>query len=322
MKTVRIHETGGPEVLLYEDAPDPSPGPGETLVDIKAIGVNFTDVASRRGATPPGDLPWTPGREAAGVVTAVGEGVSEVSVGDRVAYAMYTGTYAERQAVPSWLVVRLPEGMEFATAAATMIQAMTAHFLVFDIVRLNPGDAALVHAGAGGMGSMLIQMLKQVGAQVFTTVSTDAKAEVARGLGADVVINYTQHDFEEEVKRATGGQGVKIVYDSVGLSTFAKGMNCLGRRGYMALYGSASGLIPPVDTTILWNGSLSLTRPTLADFTATREELLRRANEVLDWVATGQLKLNISLNLPLSEAHEAHRQLEGRLTTGKVLLTP
>ena len=235
---------------------------------------------------------------------------------------MYTGTYAERHAVPSRLLVRLPEDMEFATGAATMIQAMTAHFLVFDIVRLNPGDAALVHAGAGGMGTMLIQMLKRVGAQVFTTVSTEAKAQVAKDMGADVVINYTQQDFEEEVQRATGGQGVRIVYDSVGLSTFAKGINCLGRRGYMALYGSASGLIPPVDTTVLWNGSLSLTRPTLADFTATREELLRRANEVLGWVSTGELELNISLNLPLSEAQEAHRQLEGRLTTGKVLLTP
>lgn len=322
MKTVRIHETGGPDVLSYEDAPDPSPGPGEALVEIKSIGVNFTDVASRRGSTPPGSFPWTPGREAAGVVIAVGEGVSEVSVGDRVAYAMHTGTYAERQNVPSWLLVRLPEDMEFAAGAATMIQAMTAHFLVFDIIRLNPGDAALVHAGAGGMGTMLIQMLKRVGAQVFTTVSTEAKAQVAKDMGADVVINYTREDFEEEVRRATGGQGVRIVYDSVGLSTFAKGINCLGRRGYMALYGSASGPIPAVDTTILWSGSLALIRPTLADFTSTREELLRRANEVLGWVSTGELELNISLNLPLSGAQEAHRQLEGRLTTGKVLLTP
>ncbi len=322
MKTVRLYETGGPEVLVYEDAPDPSPGPGEALVDIKAIGVNFTDVASRRGATPPGDFPWTPGREAAGVVTAVGEGVSEVSVGDRVAYAMHTGTYAERQNVPAWLLVRLPDGMEFATAAATMIQAMTAHFLVFDIIRLNPGDRALVHAGAGGMGTMLIQMLKRVGAQVFTTVSTEAKAEIAKGMGADVVINYTTQDFEEEVKGATGGQGLRIVYDSVGLATFDKGLNCLGRRGYMVLYGSASGLIPPVDTTVLWNGSLALMRPTLGDFASNREELVRRADEVLDWVATGQLKLHVSLSLPLSQAHEAHRQLEGRLTTGKVLLTP
>ena len=322
MKVIRAHEIGGPEVLTYEDAPDPTPEPGQALIDIKSIGVNYTDVSSRRGTNPPDSLPWTPGREAAGVVTSLGEGVSEVAVGDRVAYAMHTGTYAEQQAVPSWLLVRLPEDMEFATGAATMLQAMTAHFLVFGITRLNPGDPVLVHAGAGGMGVMLIQMLKRIGARVFTTVSTEAKAEIAKGLGADTVINYTHQDFEDEVKTATAGQGLRIIYDAVGLTTFAKGMNCLGRRGYMMLYGQASGPVPPIDSGMLRNGSLFLTRPTLGDYTATREELLQRADEVLNWVATGQLKLHIGLTLPLSEAEEAHRQLEGRLTTGKILLTP
>ena len=298
MKVIRAHEIGGPEVLTYEDAPDPTPEPGQALIDIKSIGVNYTDVSSRRGTNPPDSLPWTPGREAAGVVTSLGEGVSEVAVGDRVAYAMHTGTYAEQQAVPSWLLVRLPEDMEFATGAATMLQAMTAHFLVFGITRLNPGDPVLVHAGAGGMGVMLIQMLKRIGARVFTTVSTEAKAEIAKGLGADTVINYTHQDFEDEVKTATDGQGLRIIYDAVGLTTFAKGMNCLGRRGYMVLYGQASGPVPPIDSGMLRNGSLFLTRPTLGDYTGTREELLQRADEVLNWVATGQLKLHIGLTLP------------------------
>ena len=322
MKAIKAHEIGGPEVLRYEDVPNPSPEPGHALIEIKSIGVNYTDVSSRRGTNPPASLPWTPGREAAGVVTAIGEGVSEVAVGDRVAYAMHTGTYAQQQSVPSWLLVRLPGNMEFSTGAATMLQGMTAHFLVFGITRLNPGDPVLVHAGAGGMGLMLIQILKRLGARVFTTVSTDAKAELAKGAGADTVINYTHQDFEDEVKKATDGQGLRIIYDAVGLTTFAKGLNCLGRRGYMVLYGQASGPVPPIDSGALRNGPLFLTRPTLGDYTATREELLQRADEVLGWVATGQLKLHIGLTLPLAEAQEAHRQLEGRLTTGKILLTP
>ena len=322
MKAVRAHEIGGPEVLRYEDVDNPRPEPGQALIEIKSIGVNYTDVSSRKGTNPPASLPWTPGREAAGVVTAIGEGVSEVAVGDRVAYAMHTGTYAQQQAVPSWLLVRLPEDMEFSTGAATMLQAMTAHFLVFGITRLNPGDPVLVHAGAGGMGLMLIQMLKRLGTRVFTTVSTDAKAEIAREAGADTVINYTHQDFEDAVKKDTDGQGLRIIYDAVGLTTFAKGLNCLGRRGYMVLYGQASGPVPSIDSGALRNGSLFLTRPALGDYTATREDLLQRANEVLEWVAAGQLKLHIGLTLPLSEAQEAHRQLEGRLTTGKILLTP
>ena len=322
MKAIRAHQTGGPEVLVYEDVDDPALGPGQALVDIKAIGVNYTDVASRKGANPPDSFPWTPGREAAGVVTALGAGVSEVAVGDRVAYAMHTGTYTQRQSVPSWLLVRLPEQMDFSSGAATVLQGMTAHFLVFGITRLNPGDPVLVHAGAGGMGLMLIQMLSRLGARVFTTVSTEAKAELAKGAGADTVINYAEQDFEEEIKKATGGEGLRIIFDAVGLTTFAKGLNCLGRRGYMALYGAASGPVPLVDSGLLRNGSLFLTRPNLGDYTSTREELLQRADEVLDWVQTGQLKLHIGLTLPLAEAAEAHRQMEGRQTTGKILLMP
>jgi NADPH2:quinone reductase len=322
MKAVRAHEVGGPEVLRYEDVPEPSPGPGQALVDIRAIGVNYTDVSSRKGTNPPPGLPWTPGREAAGVVKAVGEGVDEVSVGDRVAYAMYTGSYAAEAVVPSWLLVPLPEGMEFTTGAATMLQAMTAHFLTFGITQLNPGDRALVHAGAGGVGLLLIQMLKKCGVYVFTTVSTENKALLAREAGADATINYTQQDFAEEISKATGGQGVRIVFDAVGKTTFDQSIKSLGRRGYLAFYGQASGAVGPIDTGALRNGSLFLTRPSLGDYTATREELLHRAGEVLGWVGSGELKLHVGLTLPLSQAAEAHRQLEGRLTTGKVLLIP
>ena len=322
MKAVRAHEIGGPEVLKYEDVADPVPEAGQALVDIKSIGVNYTDVSSRKGTNPPASFPWTPGREAAGVVTAVGEGVTEVAVGDRVAYAMHTGSYAQKAAVPSRLLVELPQSMDFATGSAAMLQGMTAHFLVFGITRLNPGDRALVHAGAGGMGLLLIQMLKRLGVQIFTTVSTDAKAQLAKYAGADNVILYTQQDFEEEIKKATDGQGVSIVYDAVGETTFEKGLNCLGTRGYMARFGAASGAIGPVDSGVLRDGARFLTRPSLGDYTSTRDELLQRANEVLAWVGSGELKLHVSQTLPLEQAVEAHRQLEGRQSTGKILLTP
>ncbi len=322
MKAVRAHEVGGPEVLRYEDVPELTPGPGEALVDIRAIGVNYTDVSSRKGTNPPASLPWTPGREAAGIVKAVGEGVAEVSVGDRVAYAMCTGSYAQEAVVPSWLLVPLPDGVEFSTGAATMLQAMTAHFLTFGVAQLNPGDRALVHAGAGGVGLLLIQMLKKCGAYVFTTVSTEEKAQLAKEAGAHITINYPQQDFAQEVKNATDGQGVRIVFDAVGKTTFDNSIKSLGRRGYMVFYGQASGAVPSVDSSVLRNGSLFLTRPSLGDYTATREELLHRANEVLGWVRSNELKLHIGLTLPLSEAVEAHRRLEGRQTTGKVLLMP
>ena len=322
MKTVRIYQTGGPEVLNYEDAPEPAPAPGHALIDIRSIGVNYTDVSSRKGTNPPDAFPWTPGREAAGVVTAVGEGVTEVAVGDRVAYAMHTGTYSQVHSVPSGLLVRIPDGMDFATAAATMLQGMTAHFLVYGIAHLNPGDHVLVHAGAGGMGLWLIQLLKRLGVYVHTTVSTEEKAELASGAGADHTINYTRQDFEEEIRNATNGQGLKMVMDSVGATTFDQGMRLLGRRGYMALYGQAGGPVGQVDSGILRGGSLFLTRPSLGDYTATREELVQRADDVLNWVQSGEVRLYVGLELPLSEAREAHRKLEGRETTGKILLTP
>ena len=322
MKTVRIYQTGGPEVLNYEDAPEPSAAPGQALVEIRSIGVNYTDVSSRKGTNPPDSFPWTPGREAAGVVTAVGEGVTEVSAGDRVAYAMHTGTYSQLHSVPSWLLVRIPDGMEFATAAATMLQGMTAHFLVYGIAALNAGDRVLVHAGAGGMGLWLIQLLKRLGVFVHTTVSTEEKADLAAGAGADHVILYTRQDFEEEIRREADGQGIKMVMDAVGATTFEKSMRLLGRRGYMALYGQASGAVDQVDSGLLRSGSLFLTRPSLGDYTATRDELVRRADDVLRWVQSGEVKLYVGLDLPLSAAREAHRRLEGRETTGKILLTP
>ena len=322
MKAIRAYEIGGPDVLKLEDVPDPTPGHGQAVVDLKSIGVNYTDVSSRKGTNPPGSFPWTPGREGCGVVTAIGEGVSEVVVGDRVAYAMHTGSYAERQAVPSWLLVRIPDSMDFTTGAASLLQGMTAHFLVFGIARLNPGDQVLVHAGAGGMGLLLIQLLKHLGVHIFTTVSTDAKAELAKQAGADQTILYTQEDFEAEILKATGGQGVRMVLDAVGETTFEKGFKCLGRRGYMVLYGQAGGAVTDTNTRALQNGSLYLTRPSLGDYTATRDELLGRAEEVLRWVQSGELKLHIGLTLPLADAVEAHRQLEGRETVGKILLTP
>ena len=239
------------------------------MVDIKSIGVNYTDVSSRKGTNPPASFPWTPGREGCGVVTAIGEGVTEAAVGDRVAYAMHTGSYAERQAVPSWLLVRIPDAMDFATGSASLLQGMTAHFLVFGIARLHPGDQVLVHAGAGGMGLLLIQLLKRLGVHVFTTVSTEAKAEVAKRAGADQTMLYTQQDFEDEIRKATDGQGVKMVLDAVGQTTFEKGFKCLGRRGYMVLYGQAGGAVTDTNTRALQNGSLFLTRPSTTQQTAT-----------------------------------------------------
>ena len=322
MKTVRIHQTGGPETLRYEDAPEPSPGPGQALVEIKTIGVNYTDVSSRKGANPPDAFPWTPGREAAGIVTAIGPDVTEVAPGDRVAYAMHTGTYAQRHCVPSWLLVPISDAMDFPTAAAAMLQGMTAHFLVYGITPINPGDRVLVHAGAGGMGLWLIQLLKRQGAHIFTTVSTDAKAELAQNAGADQAIIYTRQDFEQEIQTATNGEGVRLILDAVGATTFNKGLRILSRRGYMVLYGQAGGPVSEIDSNALRHGSLYLTRPSLGDYTATRQELLQRANDVLTWVQTNQIQLHISLELPLSQAQEAHRQLENRQTTGKILLTP
>lgn len=323
MKAVRVHEHGGPEVLRYEDVPDPKPGPGQVLVDIQAIGVNFIDIYYRTGLYP-STLPTGLGEEAAGVVAAVGEGVTEVKVGDPVVYVLgRSGSYAERAVVPADRLIKLAEGLDMRSAAAVLLQGMTAHFLAHSTYPLKAGDKALIHAGAGGVGQLLIQMAKRLGAYVFTTVSTEAKAALATQAGADKVILYTKENFTQVVREATNGRGVQVVYDSVGKDTWEGSLNCLAPRGYLVLCGWASGVVPPVDPRLLQSkGSLYLTRPTLGDYTATREELRWRAGEVLNWVASGELRVHIHKTFPLAEAAAAHRELEGRLTAGKVLLVP
>ena len=321
MKAIRIHQPGGAEVLQYEDVDDPQAGPGQALVDVQAVGINFADVYARKGANP-ANLPTILGQEAAGVVTAIGEGVTEVAVGDTVAYCGVPGAYAQKQAASSHRLVKMPQGIDARMGAAVMLQGMTAHYLAYSAYPLKPGDSCLVHAGAGGVGLLLIQIAKHLGAQVITTVSTEAKAQLAKEAGADVVINYAREDFEDETKKATGGKGVNVAYDSVGQDTFHKSLSCTMRRGTMVLYGQASGSVEPVNPQIFNPGSKFFCRPTLVDYTATREELEWRASDLLGWIKSGQLKLRIEHEFPLSEAAEAHRQLEGRATTGKVLLIP
>jgi NADPH2:quinone reductase len=322
MKAIRVHETGGIEKLQYEDLPVPSPGPGQARVALRAIGVNFIDTYHRRGwyKLP---LPFTPGMEGAGVVDAVGEGVAAVRPGDRVAWAMSMGSYAESALVNANVLVRLPDGTDFLAGAAVMLQGMTAHYLAYSTFPLRSGETALVHAGAGGVGLLLTQIARMIGARIIATVSTPQKAELARNAGADHVILYDETDFEAEVKRITGGRGVDVVYDSVGKTTFDKSLNCLRPRGMMVLFGQSSGIVPPLDPGLLAaKGSLYLTRPTLGHYTLDREELEWRASDVLGWVAGGKLKLRIERTYPLSSAADAHRDLEGRQTTGKLLLLP
>ena len=322
MKAVQINDFGGPEAMQYQDVADPAPGEGEAVVRIEAAGVNYTDVYSRAGINPGPPLPRTIGVEGAGVVTAVGGGVTEVAPGDAVVYCSVNGSYAEQAVVPAWRLIRRPAGLDAKAGAAAMLQGMTAHYLCHSTYAVQPGDGVIVHAGAGGMGLILTQMIKMLGGYVFTTVSTEEKAELSRGAGADQVINYTQQDFAEVVKDATGGEGVRVVYDGVGKTTFQQSVSCLGRRGVMALYGAASGNPDPVDPRMFAAGSLYLTRPGLGDYTADRAELERRAGDVLGWVADGRLKLHISQELALRDAPDAHRLLEGRATTGKLLLIP
>ncbi len=322
MKAIRIQSTGGPEVLRLEEVPIPVAGAGQVVVKIAAAGVNFIDVYHRTGQyrVP---LPFTPGQEAAGVVTAVGAGVTDVSVGERVAYAHVLGAYAEYAVVPADRVVPLPDGVDAKVAAAALLQGMTAHYLATTVYPLHSGDTCLVHAAAGGAGLLLCQVAKLRGARVIGTVSTQEKAALARAAGADDVILYTEQDFEVEVKRLTGGKGVQVVYDSVGRTTFEKGLNVLAPRGMMVLFGQSSGAVAPLDPQVLnQKGSLVLTRPTLGHFIATRAELLARAGDVLGWIRAGKLKVRIGLELPLDQAAEAHRRLEARGTTGKVLLLP
>jgi NADPH2:quinone reductase len=322
MKAIRMHKQGPPEVLRYEECPDPSPGAGQVLVDVEAIGVNFIDVNIRSGAYPPPALPAIPGREAAGRVAAVGAGVSGVKVGDLVTYCGVPGAYAQKAAVPSGSLIKMPRGLDAKTGAAVLLQGMTAHYLVHTTYPVKGGDSCLVHAGAGGTGALLIQMAKRAGARVFATVSTEEKAALAREAGADQVIIYTREDFEEAIKKATGGKGLQVVYDAVGKTTFDKSLRCLAPRGYMVLFGQASGPVPPMEPSRLANGSLFLTRPGLADYTSTREDLQRRAGEVLSWVKSGELKVRIGATFPLAEAAEAHRRMESRQSTGKLVLVP
>ncbi len=322
MKAIRVDSVGGPDQLVFQDVDTPRPREGEALVKLEAVGLNFIDVYHRTGLYPL-PLPFTPGTEGAGTVEEVGAGVEDLKVGDRVAYAMAVGSYAEYAAVPAWRLVKLPDGVDAPRAAAAMLQGMTAHYLVTSTYQLKAGQTALVHAAAGGVGLLLIQMAKRIGARVIGTVSTEAKAALARAAGADEVVIYTEQDFLEEVKRITGGKGVQVVYDSVGKTTFMKSLDSLAPRGLLALFGQSSGPVPPFDPGALaQKGSLYLTRPSLAQYSATRDELLWRAQDVLGWVASGELKLRVEKTFPLSEAAEAHRQLEGRATTGKVLLIP
>lgn len=322
MKAIVVENTGGPESLVYQDHETPAPKAGEALVKLEAVGLNYIDVYHRTGLYPL-PRPFIPGMEAAGTVEALGEGVSEVAVGDRVAYAMYPGAYAEYAAVPAGKLVKIPDGVTAQQAAATMLQGMTAHYLVTSTYALKAGDTALIHAAAGGVGLLLIQLAKRIGARAIGTVSTEAKAQLAREAGADDVILYTEQDFEAETRRLTGGKGVQVVYDSVGQTTFLKSLNSLAPRGMLALFGQSSGPVASFDPALLaQKGSLFLTRPSLAAYAATREELLWRAGELFDWINAGELKLRIEKTFPLADAAEAHRQLEGRKTTGKVLLIP
>jgi NADPH2:quinone reductase len=322
MKAIRIHAFGGPEVYQTEEIPEPTPSAGQALVGIEAVGVNFIEVYQRSGLYP-GPLPATPGSEAAGTIVALGPGVTDFAVGDRVAWQGSPGAYAERAAVPAERLVRLPEGVSTRQGAATMLQGMTAHYLAGSTRPLGPGDTCLVHAAAGGVGLLLCQIAKRRGARVLGTVSTAEKAALARAAGADETILYTEQDFEAEVKRLTRGGGVQVIYDSVGRATFEQGLRCLAPRGMMVLFGQSSGPVPPFDPQVLSrSGSLYLTRPVLGHYVATRAELLARAGEVLGWVRDGTLRLRIGGEFPLSQAAEAHRQLQARATTGKLLLIP
>ena len=322
MRAVRFHEPGGAEAMRYETVPIPRPGPGEALVRVEAAGVNFIDVYKRTGLYQV-PLPSTLGEEGAGTVAAVGEGVADVAVGDRVAWAGAMGSYAEYAAVPAAKLVPLPPGVDAAQGAALMLQGITAHYLAASTYPLREGDRCLVHAAAGGVGLLLVQIAKRRGACVIGTAGSDEKAALARQAGADEVIVYTRQDFVAETKRLTGGRGVQVVYDSVGKTTFIPGLDLLVPRGMMVLFGQSSGPVDPIDPQLLnHKGSLFLTRPSMWHYVATREELLWRAGELLAWVAAGELSVRVGAEYPLADATEAHRALEGRRTTGKVLLRP
>jgi NADPH2:quinone reductase len=322
MKAVRVKKYGGPEVMSYEDIAVPTPGPTDVLVKIAAAGINFIDTYQRSGLYPV-PLPLTLGLEGAGTVEETGDEVSLFNKGDRVAYTSVAGSYADYASVPEDKLVRIPDGVSFAQGAAAMLQGCTAHYLSQSTYPIKNGDSCLIHAAAGGVGLLLTQMAKMAGAFVIATVSTEEKAELARGAGADEVILYSAQDFEAEVQRITGGKGVNVAYDSVGKTTFEKSINCLQPLGYMVLYGNASGPVTEFNPASLGaKGSLFLTRPTLFAYTADREALDWRTSDVFNWISEGKLDLRIEHFFPLSEVREAHNALEGRKTTGKIILTP
>ena len=322
MKAIQVKQVGGPEAMELVELPVPQPKANEAVVKLAASGVNFIDVYFREGRYK-APLPFVLGQEGAGVVTAIGAEVKSFKVGDRVAWTGLLGSYAEYAAVPADRLVPIPQGVTDHQAGAAMLQGMTAHYLSHDTYPLKKGETALIHAAAGGVGLLLVQMAHNIGARVIATVSTEEKAKLARGAGADEVILYTQADFEAETKRLTGGKGVDVVYDSVGKTTFDKGLNILRPRGMMVLFGGSSGAVPPFDLVILaQKGSLYVTRPTLFAYMATREELVARSSAVFGMIAAGKLKLRIEHTYPLAEAQRAHRDLEGRKTTGKLLLIP
>ena len=322
MKAIRIHQYGGLDALSYDDVDVPQPGAGEVRIRIGAAGLNFIDTY-KRGGVYKSTLPLILGEEAAGTVDALGAGVGDFNVGDAVAYCMHTGAYAEYAVVPAWKVVKVEGAISSQTAAAVMLQGLTAHYLACSTYPLKAGDTALIHAAAGGTGALMVQMAKIRGAKVIGTVSTEEKAEIARAAGADEIIFYTKQDFVAETKRITNGKGVDVVYDGVGKSTFMKGLDCLRPRGYAVLFGGASGQVEPFDLQLLnAKGSLFTTRPSLGAYIQTREELLGRTNEMFGWINSGKLTVRIDQSFALADAAKAHAYIEGRETKGKVLLIP
>lgn len=322
MKAIRVASPGGPEALRLEEMPTPSPGPGQVLVRVEAVGLNFIEIYQRTGAYKV-PLPFTPGTEAAGTVQAIGDGVIGVKVGDGVASVNVLGSYADHALINADRVVVLPAGVTTKIAAAALLQGLTAHYLTTSTYPLKSGDACVVHAAAGGLGLLLCQMGKRRGARVIGTTSTEEKAKLAREAGASDVILYTKTDFSAEVKRLTNGVGVQVIYDSVGRTTFLAGLGCLAPRGMMVLCGQSSGAVEPFDPQLLnQRGSLFLTRPTLGHYTATRDELTWRAGELFGWITDGSVRIRIGAEFPLARAGDAHKALEGRGTTGKVVLIP
>ena len=322
MKAIQVQKLGGPEALTLVDIPIPEPKPNEAVVKVSAAGINFIDVYFREGRYPAA-LPFVSGQEASGIVSEVGAEVKSFKPGDRVAYTAVMGAYAEYAAVPADRLVRVPEGITLQQAAAAMLQGMTAHYLVYDTYPLKKGETALIHAAAGGVGLLLVQMAKNIGARVLATTGTEDKAKLAREAGADEVIVYSHQDFEAETKRLTGGKGVDVVYDGVGKTTFDMDLNILRPRGYLVLFGAASGAVPPFDlVTLSRKGSLYVTRPTLGNYIATHEEFQQRAAQVLNMISNGTVKLRIEHIYPLRDAQQAHRDLEARKTTVKLLIIP